>query len=69
MFYFFQRGSEFIRCEISGTPDEGFTIIVTEPGGDERIESFRSSEDAHERWLKLQESLVGDGWWGPHGRD
>jgi hypothetical protein len=69
MFYFFQRGSEFLRCEISGTPDAGFMIVVTEPGGDERIESFRSSEDAHERWLKLQQTLVSDGWWGPHGRD
>ena len=69
MFYFFQRGSEFLRCEISGTPDAGFRIVVTEPGGDERVESFGSSEDAHERWLKLQETFVSDGWWGPHGRD
>jgi hypothetical protein len=69
VFYFFQRGSEFVRCELSGTADAGFTIVVTEPDGDERVESFRSSEDAHERWVELPAMLVNDGWWGPHGRD
>jgi hypothetical protein len=69
MFYFFQRGSEYIRCEISGTSETGFTIVITEPGGLERVEQFRSSDAVHERWLSLQEHLVKDGWWGPHGRD
>jgi hypothetical protein len=69
MFYFFERGGEYIRCEISGTTDAGFTLVITEPGGSERTEIFRSSEAVHERWLDLQERLVKDGWWGPHGRD
>jgi hypothetical protein len=69
MFYFFQRGQEYIRCEISGSPDAGFTLVVTHPNGAERVERFRSSDAVHERWLSLQETLVKEGWWGPHGRD
>ena len=69
MFYFFQRGSDYIRCEISGSPDTGFILVITQPDGLERVEKFRSSEAVHERWLDLQEGLVKEGWWGPHGRD
>ena len=69
MFYFFQRGPDFVRCEISGDEASGYTVVVTEPDGRERIESFTNSDAAHARWLEIQEQLKSEGWWGPHGRE
>jgi hypothetical protein len=69
VFYFFQRGADFVRCEISGDDKSGYSITVTEPNGAERVEKLDTSDAAHARWLEIQEELKGDGWWGPHGRD
>jgi len=69
MFYFFQRGAEFLQCEIRGDDAAGYEIVITEPKRPERRESFSSSQEAYDRWVKLQENLVSAGWWGPHGRD
>ncbi len=69
MFYFFQRGAEFLQCEIRGDDENGYEIVITEPKRPERREKYPTSQEAYERWMKLQESLVAAGWWGPHGRD
>lgn len=69
MFYFFQRGTEFVRCALEGSRDADYHITITEPGGHERVESFPTSDAAHTRWVELQERFVADGWWGPHGRE
>jgi hypothetical protein len=69
MFYFFQRGRDFVRCEIDGDDTSGYRITITEPGGHERTETLESSDAAHARWLQIQDQYQGDGWWGPHGRD
>ena len=52
-----------------GIPRHGYLITMTEPGGQEHVESFPSSDAAHTRWVKLQERFVADGWRGPHGRE
>jgi hypothetical protein len=69
MFYFFQRGPDFLQCEIRGDDQAGYEIVINEPRRPERREAFPTSDAAYARWLQLQESLVADGWWGPHGRD
>ena len=69
MFYFFQRGAEFLQCEIRGDDTSGYEIVITEPKRPERRESFPTSDEAYKRWVELQDSLVSAGWWGPHGRD
>ena len=69
VFYFFQRGNDFVRCEISGDDQSGYRITITEPNGHEKIETYPSSDAAHARWLQIQDRLKSDGWWGPHGRD
>ena len=69
MFYFFQRGADFVRCEINGDEETGYRITITEPNGAERVETLASSDEAHARWLQIQERFKGDGWWGPHGRE
>ena len=69
MFYFFKRGPDFVRCEISGDEASGYRIVITEPNGEERVETAATSDAAHAKWLEIQERLRSDGWWGPHGRD
>jgi hypothetical protein len=68
MFYFFHRGSDYIRCEINQAGN-GFVIIVTNPDGRTRTEHVSDSDAAHDRFLELQTAFHADGWWGPHGRD
>ena len=69
MFYFFQRGADFVRCEIAGDERSGYRVTITEPDGQERSEAFATSDEAHARWLQIQEQFKNDGWWGPHGRE
>jgi hypothetical protein len=69
MFYFFQRGADFLQCEIRGDDLEGYVIVISEPGQPDRSEKYISSDAVYERWLQLQDGFLADGWWGPHGRD
>ncbi len=70
MFYFFQKESTFIRCEVRPADDgAGFEIAITEPNQPVRVEHYPSSDTVHRRWLELQESFQQNGWWGPLGRD
>ena len=69
MFYFFQRGSQFLQCEIRGDDTAGYEIVITEQKRPEKREVFATSQEAYDRWIRLQEALVAEGWWGPHGRD
>ena len=69
MFYFFQRGSQFLQCEIRGDDTAGYEIVITEQKRPEKREVFGTSQEAYDRWIRLQEALVAEGWWGPHGRD
>ena len=68
MFYFFQRGSEYIRCEINAA-DGNFVIIVTNPDGTTRTEYLPDSDAAHGRFTELEAAFRSAGWWGPHGRE
>ena len=70
MFYFFSRGRSFVRCEIRPLEaGSGYEIVVAEPGMEERVDTFASSEQAHQHFLRVQQELNAEGWWGPHGRD
>ncbi len=70
MFYFFSRGTSFLRCEIRPHDGHGrYEVVIAEPGLDERVDVFDSSIEAHQHWINLQQELNQQGWWGPHGRD
>jgi hypothetical protein len=70
VFYFFQRGGETVQCEVrSAVEGPGYEIVITEPGGGERLESFATSEEVHVRWLLLHKRCSDEGWWGPATRD
>lgn len=70
MFYFFERGAEYVRCEVRHVPGSNFSeIAITEQGMPERVESYVSWEAAQERWHELTEHFTADGWKGPIGRE
>jgi hypothetical protein len=70
MFYFFERGSAYVRCEVrhvSGS--NACEIVITEQGAAERIETYLSWEAAQERWEELTHHFTAEGWKGPIGRE
>jgi hypothetical protein len=68
VFYFFQKGSTYLRCEILAG-QTGFELVVTEPSGNERREPFATAQDAQRRWEHLQQELKDENWLGPFGRE
>jgi hypothetical protein len=69
MFYFFQKGKDYIRCELRDGQGGTCEIVVTEANGQERVERYPTIQEAHERWDHLQKRFAGDGWFGPFGRE
>ena len=43
MFYFFQKGPDYLRCELRGRDDGTYELAIQEPDMAERIERFHSS--------------------------
>lgn len=70
MFYFFQRGTDLLRCEVRSAVDgDGYEICIIQRDGKERIEHLATSDQVHERWLELHSSFVREGWYGPVTQD
>ena len=67
MFWWFERGGQFLRYESRETREGVFELRVTSPEGVERLETFEDSESLARRQLALEEDLVAQGWNGPHG--
>ena len=69
MFYFFQKGRDYLRCEIRARNDGSYDLLIEEPDAVERVEHFPTPQTAHRRWEELQKRFTGDGWFGPYGRE
>jgi len=69
MFYFFRKGNDFLRCELRPRDNGGCDLYIQEPGSDERVEQFKTSAQAEERWEQLRIRFNVDGWAGPFGRE
>jgi hypothetical protein len=67
VFWWFQRGGEFLRYETRETHGGGFELRVITPDGSERVETFNHSSDLTKRQLAFERDLASDGWTGPHG--
>ncbi|MGE5244098.1 MAG: hypothetical protein ACM3SQ_07715 [Betaproteobacteria bacterium] len=67
MVWFFERKGEYLRCETRQV-DGGFELVITEPGGTERVERFDDSAAMARRQVELERGLTGNGWSGPYGR-
>jgi hypothetical protein len=69
MIWFFERGGQYLRCEIRREMEgSGYELVVTRPDGSEQVERFGDSATLTRRQLELETSLMTDGWTGPHGR-
>jgi hypothetical protein len=70
MFYFFERASEYVRCELRPTAKgQAVDLLITESHQPERVERFADATAAAERWRELKLRFLQDGWSGPFGRD
>jgi hypothetical protein len=68
VFYFFRRGEQFVRCELRKV-DDGYQLIILRVDGTEAVEQYDSEDKLTARWSSLQQELLREGWWGPHGRE
>jgi hypothetical protein len=69
MFYFFRKGDEYLRCELRPRDSGSCDLYIQEPGAEERVERFRTSDEAQQRWEELRIRFNVDGWAGPFGRE
>ena len=71
MFYFFQKGTSYLRCEIriAGDSRSEVELVIVEPETGERVERFTSHDAMLVRWRELQEEFTHAGWRGPSGRE
>jgi hypothetical protein len=70
MFYFFERGSAYVRCEVRHVAGSSASeIAITEQGSPERIETYPTWEAAQQRWAELTQRFSENGWKGPIGRE
>jgi hypothetical protein len=67
VFWWFERGGQFLRYEVNGVPEGGYVLRVVDPDGAEHAERFTDSSDLSKRQVDFERELVSNGWTGPHG--
>jgi len=67
VFWWFERGGEFLRYEARQRTGGGYELLVITPDGVEQVERFEASSDLAHRQVDLERRLADDGWTGPHG--
>jgi hypothetical protein len=69
MIWFFSRAGRHLRCEVRNAMDgDRYELVITEPDGTERFESFITSHALNRRAQELGDAWMRDGWTGPHMR-
>ena len=67
MFWWFERGGAYTRCEILQLATGTYELRVIDPSGAEHIEEFSNATELAKRQQDVEHDLVGEGWTGPHG--
>jgi hypothetical protein len=67
MFWWFQRGEEFIRYEARALAKDTYALTVVMPDGTERVELFPDQTALMDRQVALTRELEDDDWSGPFG--
>ncbi len=67
MFWWFERGGQFLRYEVSNASGGGYVLRIIDPDGTERAEHFDDSADLSKRQIDFERDLTAKGWTGPHG--
>ncbi len=70
MIWFYAKLGAHLRCEIrQQSAEDRFDLVITEPDGSERVESFVDAVLLRKRSRQLEEEWKAKGWDGPFGRD
>jgi hypothetical protein len=67
VFWWFERGGRYLRCETRFVRDDRYEFVTTLPDGIEQVEEFTDAGAMAERQEAMQRELTADGWTGPHG--
>jgi len=67
VFWWFERGGQFLRYEARTLPNGSCELRVTTPDGVEQVETFTDSASLAARQIELERDFVAQGWTGPHG--
>lgn len=67
MFWWFERGGAYVRCEALELPSDIFELRIVEADGTEQVEYFEDSAELAKRQRAVEQRLAGTGWSGPHG--
>ena len=67
MFWWFQRGADYLRYESREIEKGEYELRVTDPDGSEHVEHFADPGELTERQRNFERSLADEGWTGPHG--
>lgn len=67
MFWWFKRGSDFVRYESRQIADQAYELRVVDANGSERVERFETERELTDRQRELERGLLEDGFTGPHG--
>ncbi len=63
MMWFFDRGGERLRYEISRQlPDGRYRVVITSPDGSESVVEASDPTELIERSVELMNQLRGEGW-------
>jgi hypothetical protein len=67
VFWWFERGGQFLRYETRNISGVGYELRVVQPDGTECVENFVDSSDLTKRQRDVERDLAAQGWTGPHG--
>jgi hypothetical protein len=66
VFWWFERGGRYLRCE-SQQVNNGFELRIVNPDGSEQVEHFADSRELAKRQHDVIHEVTQEGWSGPHG--
>ena len=67
MFWWFERGGSYLRCEAQPMTTGGYELRIVKPDGSEQVEHFTYSSDLAKRQDVVIDEITRAGWNGPHG--
>lgn len=67
MFWWFERGGQYLRCETREAAAGRFELRLMRPDGSEQVENFDDPSHLTRRQLEVERDLTAEGWTGPHG--
>jgi hypothetical protein len=68
--WFYEKDGEHLRCEVRHLVEgDRFDLVIIEPNGQERVETFEDSSQLNKRSAQLEREWRAMGWDGPFSRD